>query len=143
MRDSRMIKAIATVFSAVLFVAVDAVAGSDDSNAAPAMPPHIKPVPKIGDRGRSADTIACPTTEELGRVLTLVGKKDTSGAETYIADKCIDLPGGMEFTIDDVSAKLGAFCGRSRDSTRCLWMPRDALEDQALDSPPPTAPGGR
>ncbi len=139
-----MTKAIAAVFSTALLVAVvGALAGSNDSNAATAMPPHVKRVPKIGDRVRITDTIACPTTEDLGRVLTLVGKKDTIGAETYIAEKCIDLPGGMEFTIDDVSAGLGAFCGRSRDSTRCLWMSRDALEDQVLESPTPTASGRR
>jgi hypothetical protein len=85
--------------------------------------------PKVGDHVRITATAACPTMEDIARVSRLVGAHDVTAAEAYIAGNCLDLPGGMEFTIESIGAR--AFCGRSLNSNDCLWMPQDAIQPDA------------
>ena len=126
-------KATTKIIILGLFLAKFAIAGnglfarSSDSGTVATKSLHTKPLPKVGDQVRIIDTVACPTNGDLERVQTLVGKKDTIAAEAYVAQQCIDLPGGIEFTIEDVSVGNDAFCGRSRDSTKCLWMSWEAV----------------
>jgi hypothetical protein len=87
--------------------------------------------PKVGDRVRIAATAACPTPEDLGKVRKLVEKKDVVGAEAYIAETCLDLPAGTEFTVQSIGYDV--FCGRPQGATDCLWMRQSAILEPGAD----------
>ena len=81
--------------------------------------------PKVGDHVRIAATAACPTAEDITKLNKLLEQKDLIGAQAYIADRCLDLPAGLEFIVDSIEA--GAFCGRPPGSRDCLWMSEAAI----------------
>jgi hypothetical protein len=81
--------------------------------------------PKVGDRVRIAATAACPTPEDIAQLQKLVEQKDVVGAESYIAQKCLDLPAGTEFIVQSIGSQV--FCGRPQGASDCLWMRQSAI----------------
>jgi hypothetical protein len=113
--------------SLVLAIAVAAaIAGSQGHAAEPVGTGEGKAAnPKIGDRVRIAATAACPTPEDIAKLQTLFDQKNVVGAEAFIAQTCLDLPAGTEFTVESIGSQ--AFCGRPQGATDCLWMRRSAI----------------
>lgn len=87
---------------------------------------------KVGDHVRITATAACPTMEDIATVSRLIGAHDVTAAEAYIAGNCLDLPAGLEFTIELIGS--GTFCGRSLNSNDCLWMSQDAIQEPDADT---------
>jgi hypothetical protein len=119
--------------SLVLAAAMAAAAGNGGHAAAPVATADGQAATlRIGDRVRIAATAACPTPEDLARVQNLIQQKDLVGAEAYIAQTCLDLPAGTEFTIQSI--RSGAFCGRPQGASDCLWMRQSAILEPDADS---------
>ena len=115
------------LLSLVLAIAVAAaIAGNQGHAAEPVGTGDGKAAnPKIGDRVRIAATAACPTPEDIAKFQKLVEQNDVVGAQAFIAQTCLDLPAGTEFTVESIGVQ--AFCGRPVGATDCLWMGQSAI----------------
>jgi len=87
--------------------------------------------PKIGDRVRIAATAACPTPEDIAKLQKLVEQKDVVGAAAFVAQTCLDLPAGTEFTVESIGSQV--FCGRPEGAADCLWMRQSAIVEPGAD----------
>ena len=109
-----------------------AIAGNQGRAAEPVGPGDGKAAnPKVGDRVRIAATAACPTPEDIAKLQKLVEQKDVVGAAAFVAQTCLDLPAGTEFTVESIGSQV--FCGRPEGAADCLWMRQSAIVEPGAD----------